>query len=38
VAFGPYRKTNPQSAEDYIGNPWRQQMKGSRNHQNYPDQ
>jgi len=38
VAFGPYRKTNPQTAEDHIGDPGRQQMSGCRNHQNYCDQ
>jgi len=38
VSFGPYRKTNPQSAEDHKGDPGRKQMKGCGNHQNYSDQ
>src|SRR5205085_3323845 len=35
---GPYGETNPQSAEDYIGDPCRQQMKGCRHHHNYCNQ
>ena len=38
LAFGPYRKTNPQSAEDHKGDPGRKQMKSCGNHQNYSDQ
>jgi len=34
MAFGPYRKTNPQNCEDHICDPGRQQMKGCCNHHN----
>jgi hypothetical protein len=34
MAFGRYRKTNPQNGKDHIGDPGRQQMKGCRNHHN----
>jgi hypothetical protein len=38
VGFGPYRKANPQSAEDHIRDPGRHQMSGCRNYYNYSDQ
>jgi hypothetical protein len=37
VAFGPYRKTNPQSAKDHMDDPGQQQVKGCRNHHHDSD-